>query len=201
MKKLDSIYRLDSLGLNVPEILHYHPLTPTPEDELKLKHVLAQEQRQGHRISVRTEKPDEFKSPFCPNSDIPTARKFIDGVLGKGYEILICRGLPTNSLIRGNCVPSSKSNYFEYLTGPGTVRDIDESGRTPKTIDLRWGQYPEGVSQPVSSGLQLINSRLFPQRFELGNEVVEFTVFSKPVGILQNKEIFWEVRVYGGTRV
>jgi len=198
MRKMDSLFKLDVMGLNIPEILHYIPAKSTPEHELQLKHVLQQEQRHAHKLSIRTEKPGQFKSPFLPNAEVPKVREFLKSLMGGGYEILLCKGLPTNSIIRGNCVPSLHNNYFEYLAGPGTVRDIDEGGRTPKTLTLPWGHYVPNMGTILAGAFQKVNSHLFPHRFELGHKIIEFTVFSKPVGILQQNTIFWEVRDYGG---
>jgi hypothetical protein len=197
MEKLKSLYRLDSLNLNTPEILHYQGPEPTEADILRVSHLL--QSMKGKRISIRTEKEGEFKSPFLPNALVPDAREFLLRLVGKGYHILITKGVPTNSIVRGNCVPNSSSNYFEYLTGIGTVRDIDESGRNPKNLTLVWGQFPNQLGGVVGSALQMVNSFLFPRRFDFTNEIVEFSVFSKGVGVKQDKVIFWEVRKYGGS--
>lgn len=199
MKKRDSLYRLDAMHLNVPEILQYLPVSPTPEDRFNLDHILHTIQRSHGRLSVRTEKPNEFKSPFLPNALIPEVRKFLQEIDGKGYETLITKGTPTDCIIRGNCVPGTDTNYFEYLAGKGTVRDIDQSGRTPKTVRLVWGTNPGDIGTNIAAALQLVNSRLWPKRFEFSQEIVEFSVYSKPVGILGDRVIFWEVRPYAGS--
>ena len=198
MNKMKSLYFLEALHLNVPEILHYQGPEPNDADALKLSHTLQAIQRHGGRISIRTEKDGEFKSPFLPNSPITDARQFLSSLEGKKYHILITKGVPTNSIIRGNCVPTSHSNYFEYLTGNGTVRDIDEGGRSPHNLVLVWGQFPTQLGSQTGSAIQMVNSYLFPKRFDVLNKIVEFSVFSKPVGIRQDKVIFWEVREYGG---
>jgi hypothetical protein len=199
MEKVKSIYLLDSMGLNVPEILHYQGFPPTEADKAKLPFLLdSLEKNNDIKVSIRTEKPGQFKSPFRPNIDVSEARRFISELEGQGYSICVSRGVPTNSIVRGNCVPTSYTNYFEYLEGQGTVRDIDEGGRSPKSTRVVWGTYPTNTSKEVGSALQRVNSLLYPKRFDLGDKVVEFSVFRKPVGVRQDFAIFWEIRAYGG---
>jgi hypothetical protein len=199
MKKREAIWELEMIGLNVPEVLHYQDKNPTEEQNLLLTSILHSAQRSNTKLSIRTERDGEFKSPFLPNASVPDVRKFLTTFDHSLYSIMVCKGLPTNSIIRGNCVPSSAFNTIEYRTGNGTVRDIDEAGRTPSHIRLPWGMAPPGVAGEVSSAIQLLNSFLCPKRFDVLNRIVEFSVFKKPVGLRHDKVIFWEVREYGGS--
>lgn len=199
MEKVKSLYRLETIGLNVPDILHFQGYPPTAADDARLFHLLdTLDKDPNARVSVRTEKEGEFKSPFRPNITASEARDFISSLGGQGYEVLICKGLPTNSTVRGNCVPTAHSNYFEYLTGDGTVRDIDQSGRTPITTRLIWGVRPTGLTREVAEALQLVNTTLFNKKFDFNNEILEFSVFRKPVGIRHERVIFWEIRAWRG---
>lgn len=177
MGKLDSLFKLHNLGLNTPKLL------AVVENSSRLPSNLSE------RVSVRTEKPGaSFKEPHFPNVLYSEVKKDLHKLLRSGYSIYIFEAINPRECVRKGTVmqhPEGTSFVFEWKDGPGTVRDLEKL--VPETREYPGGiGVPEDLRQPLSAIRTLGTSGL--------GMILEWSIYPYPVGRLQWRDIYWELR-------
>lgn len=184
MKKSDGIYLMQSLGLNTLDCL----ITKKKDDAFAYLH-----KNHNIRISLRTERGEEFGCPFyygkIGGGLVDLANQHIE----EGYTLLLYPYLDYKDSIAYGTVglPPDGSTIIEFVEGPGLVRELDTN--------------PTRISITVPPGLALIPNR--PLISEVVKEVkelcyneqaciVEWSIYKYSVGILQKPVIYWELRDY-----
>lgn len=185
MKKSDSLYYMQSLGFNTLDCF-------ITKEFLQAKAYL--ENHLEDKMSIRTERGDEFQCPFyyaVKGEDlIPIAKKHID----EGYKLLIYPYLDyKDSLAYGTiAILRDGSTLIEWVNGSGLVRDLDTN---PEKITA---VLPPGLTR--LSANKMINEIIVEVRELLYHEVdpliVEWSLYKYPVGILQHNVVYWELRNY-----
>lgn len=196
MAKLKSLFQLRDLGLNTPELLLQIPQFMTEWDKNEewrhwaAKIVAKRSESGGHlpKISIRTERDGEFKTPHLPNIEFSQAYNEIRWLTHRGYAIYLFEGIdPKDCEIKGNlCLKSldmAKGGILEYLKGPGTVRSLEST--TPESL-----QFTKPSELPVS--VDPIYRDYIKHKFF--GDILEWSIYKKPVGLLKHYEIYWELR-------
>jgi hypothetical protein len=194
MGKIDSILELQSWGFNIPNLL----LTiPVPVGGSKAKNALIQawihqrvrcEQRGIKRVSIRTEKLGHTLCPHHPNIPLSQVSRILGQCILAGYSIYIFEGIdPADCKVRGNIYRDTQSSFveLEVLNGPGTVRDLEHSSGIMR-ISFKEAELREDCITPIV--------KKFLSQPELHNRILEWSIYNKPVGHLQQHEIYWEHR-------
>lgn len=185
--KRDRILYLGRMGFNTPKFLG----TITTIKELA---VLFKDNR-GKRVSIRTQnlyKP--ILGPHFPFAllDRETLEK-LETVIRKKYELLVFEPIdPKEAVTRGNLWfnKSEGKMGIEYLEGPGTVRNLE------KELSLKSvTSQIEDMLNKERVGCEFLGYT--PSKFinlPFSQFIIEFSIYSHPVGTQQKPEIFWEIR-------
>lgn len=154
----------------------------------------------GQKVSVRTYIPGSrgyFHCPHLPNTDVDEFLiKTLIGFIEDGYSLILSEPIdPKDAVAKGNIEWSKNRFLIEYTEGSGTVRDTDDSGsktliRIDKRLEVEEKLLGHGVNilyacEKVYWGLPLI---------------FEWSIYNKPVGLLHDPLIFWEIREVRPTR-
>lgn len=195
MRKVHSLIQLEELGLNTPKRLislsQFMPSEAKIQSWRDLKATLSQ--RRDYKVSLRTERDGEFKTPHYPNIDLETASEHMAKLCQEGYAILICKGIdPHFARFAGNIAFHDKTKITcEWLEGCVTVRDLEKS--TPN----KW-EYDATENKAVvfPNPIGKILGPLYPalSRKTLEGKIFEWSIYSTPVGEYLDSVIFWEIR-------
>ena len=177
--KAESVKAVKTLGVNqFPEILL------TEVDEEKIKSFLEETKSEWYVIrdktvvassKVRSVKPNEVID-YCKEADIS---KFTIGVSFRDYKKYhICVG---ELHIHGDTVDYFLSNNPDY-SPRDLLKDPDHSG-TAHLFDKKL-RYIKGLQTAIDYAFE----------YNLIDMIVEFSVFSHPVGIKNEKVVIWELR-------
>lgn len=185
--KKDRILYLGRMGFNIPKFLG--TLTTVKELAVFFK------DNKGKRVSIRTQnlyRP--VLGPHHPNVSLD--KDLIEKLqtsIRKKYELLVFEAIdPKDAVKRGNLWFNKGEGKMglEYLEGPGTVRNLEkESGL--KTISSQI----EDMLEKERGGCEFLGCT--PSKFlnlPFSKFIIEFSIYSHPVGVLNKQEIFWEIR-------
>jgi hypothetical protein len=187
MQRIEELFRL---GFNVPDYYLVH-------DKATLRELKEELFQRNERMSIRTySKTDElkeFKCPHYPNWPVSELLEMIDDLQEK-YFILASPPIdPQKALFAGNVVTPAYGEedvVFEFITGPGTVRDVEKRGRT--MIVKRKGEiHVDGERQEC---LELVRNQIL--KFPTERTIIEFSVYSENVGKMQHDTVYWEHRPF-----
>ena len=184
MNKISSLRYLHSLGLNTPRILLE---LYGKEDLEKWQNYYATHEG---RVSLRTEKGDDFKCPHHPNIKLNKATIEVKYLLSQGYKVYVFEAIdPANCLSRGNFIYGSDGiSTVEYMLGPGTVRDLE---RAPdELINRESFRALDGVKD---QHIHTVVAKLIPL-VKWKDQIVEWSYYNKAVGNRSDYVIFWEIR-------
>ena len=145
-------------------------------------------------FSIRTQKDGEdnksnFKYPFYLGIKNEEQFAKISGeLLKEGYTLIVSKTLdPEETVCKGTAVINSPENVLvEYITGPGTVRQLEEE--TPSQSNLY-------IFDSVRSPAWLREIFFFMvEKLCKENIIVEWSYYPYPVGLLKQQLILWELR-------
>jgi hypothetical protein len=149
----------------------------------------------GNRVGVRTANKNSFyqagSTPFYRDKTVDEAIGIARGLLGHWRVIIYDWSEAGGACVSGHCVIGEGYGLYEVFYGPGIVRDIE---KRDDVIRQRF-TYP---SQIMDSRLREISERgvLLWEIANMGDIVIEFSLFHKPTGALGERLIFWEYRQY-----
>ncbi len=185
--KKDRILYLGRMGLNTPKFLG--TLTTIKELAVFLK------DNKGKRVSIRTQ--NLYKPVLGPHYPFimldKEALEKLETAIRKKYELLVFEPINPKDAIKRGMLWINKSEGkmgIEYMDSPGTVRELEkESGL--KKVDMSIEELLEKgkggnefLGYPPSKFINLPFSQF----------IIEFSIYSHPVGTQQKNEIFWEIR-------
>jgi hypothetical protein len=189
MGKIDSIIELQNWGFNTPNLLLTIPVPPVGTRNGKggialwANQRVRCEQRGIKRVSIRTEKAHHSLCPHHPNIPLKDVGKVLNHCILAGYNIFIFEGIdPADCKCRGNVVLISPDLHFDFILGPGTVRDLEH--KVPTHILFDPEKHLDFV--PIA--------KKYMSQPELYGRILEWSIYNKPVGHLQQPEIYWEHR-------
>lgn len=198
--KWTSLKFLESRGLNVPFCI----LIQDTKGLLNLFKV-----GDGKRISIRTFRPDkdimfDFKTPFYPNYSVGSdLMEVLLKHLNDGYSIIASEPIdPKLTLYKGNlAIDREGSLWLDYSGGPGTIREMDER-KSPKIssriVSVESMFQIEKVMADIGGSDILEDFFLLLNIGEPVNKfILEWSLYSKPVGVKQKSHIYWEIRPFG----
>ena len=187
LPKRDRILYLGRMSFNIPRFLG----TIT---EIKELAVFFKEHK-GQRVSIRTQ--NLYKPILGPHyPDVLLNKDLMEKLqtdVRKKYELLMFEPIdPKDALKRGNLWINKLEGKLgiEYMDSPGTVRGLEkESGL--KKVDMSI----EELLEKGKGGNEFLGYS--PSKFiglPFSQFIVEFSIYSYPVGTQQKNEIFWEIR-------
>ncbi len=184
--KLDRIYYLRRLGLNIP--IFFEKVSSIKELALFGKN------RLGTRVSIRTQ--GSVLSPHFPNVLIDKKLlKQFSTLIRKKLELLVFEPIdPKNTVIGGNLWINKleKKVITEYFEGPGTVRDLES--KESQSINKVETSVEDFLSKGEGGKTFLgISPEVF-LNFPFNNFILEFSQLKFPVGEKKSEYVFWEVR-------
>ena len=180
MNKVESLRKLKEWGFNVPPCKFINPgryFTELPT--LEFEHF-------GIRTAVEGK---GFSLPFirnCPKESVPD---HVNRLAREGYTVIISPWYPAEWSMFGGHVQIKAENdiYLEYVQGANIVRDVMASKDLQKvrvrSVDALLGD----LGQVVAESLDIFNFAEKPI-------IAEFSVMDRPVGVLEDYILFWEVR-------
>ena len=199
--KSKSLEILENLGFNTPNLLIRIPQFDSPGQKLaswlNLKVPTSPEYPEP-RVSIRTNRDGETRTPHFPNVKESEADKIVADLARAGYEILIFEAIdPANCLLRGNLVrrPDQPVMSLEWMEGPGTVRDL-EGLEGLRHLDMLLHGEGDAVSFPLDGIPPDIRS-LAIQYFNtpyLAYKILEWSLYNQPIGKMKSPIICWEFR-------
>jgi len=232
LPKFERIELLKRFNLNVPFMTMAHQ---NKKRELQKAFDIFIQERPGELVSIRTYLDDAMNSYHCPFHPFMEKKEAwaIAKTLNPDFHIIFTEGVdPRRTIICGNVTIFAErinvpkiSNYqlhdqplalFEFIMGPGTVRDMRIKpvatlpvllyGHTKTWFRDHSKNFPEWISQTLSHkppGFPNLNYyinsiqkvlrkvRKFPYAYKY---IVEWGVSDYKVGVLHENVIFWEVR-------
>lgn len=183
MSKSASLIRLQNKGLNTPE---FHIVDTSDELRIVSKYLKESEAKQG--FSIRCERGDEFRLPFLYGLSKKDTMIKARELIGQGYRLILCPSIDKSKCkVKGTATyfPNDKEVLIEYISGSGTVRDLEE-GANPRQLRV---QDPVMVDPPFDELYTTMK-----QHFSVQPEIVEWSEYKGPVGRLKEHLIFWEIR-------
>lgn len=191
MKKSESILRLEAMGLNT---LDYRII----ETKSEVLHYLAK--HANDKLSLRTERGDEFNCPFYY---MMTGESLINQSLGhleEGYKLIFAPSLSIDECIAfGNVgLSDSQTDVMEFVIGKGKVRDLDNHPdrhsiliQKPSLVPFKFSDFGENTEM-----LNSIYKKVYDICYTEIPCVVEWSYYKHPVGVLGTNDIYWEIRFY-----
>lgn len=193
-RKLSSLIQLAGMGFNTPVFEAIFPGDVLTRFENEFM-------RWG-KVSLRcdTVYPQKyvFMLPFHPNLPWKEAIKKIPELLKEGNVVIASKGIdPTNSLVAGKWVRVRGGEYIECFVGPGTVRDMEDG--TKSLIQIGFDPYTSEVGENklplvmIPYRNLLAQTRLMTRKRMEEPWILEFSIYSEPVGSKNSYIIFWEL--------
>lgn len=202
--KLERVNQLSGLGMNVPGYFLVHDESTLRElkEEIMIKY-----DRMSLRTYSKTDEFKEFKCPFFPNhpvksfTPVPGDSEAIVGLIDMleefvhKYYIIVSPPInPEKCLYAGNMITpvlGSDVVHTEFITGPGTVRDVETRG-----IALEIPRKGE-IHYEEKRLIELEQVRDLVLRFPEENMILEWSVYSEKIGQENDELVFWEYRPLG----
>lgn len=202
MGKITSLKQLAGVGLNTPELVMELPqFMPAAEklakwkswatDQIALKPITSE----LPRLSIRTERDGEIKTPHYPNYDFKQVASLIKWLAKDGYGIYLFSGIdPKDCKLRGNLhISKSGIGILEYMTGPGTVRDLEKS--VPKATAIAYDpETKEKIFPGFKPPIEVDTVMLDYIKKDFFDWILEWSIYHVPVGTLRQHQIYWELR-------
>ena len=191
MRKSESLYKLEELGLNTLNCF-------ITTDKQEAMHYIA---KHGEDLlSMRTERGNEFHCPFFYKIPGEQLLDLATKHLKEGYKLIFSPSLDTKGCLAFGTVALGENadDIIEVVFGEGKVRDLDNHK------DLRTIVVPKGrmivVSDKEYPGKAYILNSIFSKLKEVTYDcipcVIEFSFYDRPVGRLSQNDIYWELREY-----
>lgn len=195
--KVDSIWKLGSLGLNTPDIR----VLRSKED---VYNFIKSNYEGWKKISIRSDNKEgkkiykKWDLPFLPNRFQQEALKILGKdllpLVDEKIDIIVADGInPDHALMVGKYLRGDKE-IMEYVIGPSTVRDIDKG--VPKSWEIYGERMPSDLSclqLPTNLQYCLFHAVEQVDRGFRSPYILEFSVYPYGVGKLNKPLIFWEV--------
>lgn len=190
MRKTESIFKMESLGLNTLDCFITKDLDSVKEYLNK---------NQDKLLSMRTERGYEFGCPFYfmqkPEVLLEVAKKLID----ENYTLLLYPALDTKGCLCFGTIglAGNGDTVLEFVEGPGKVRELDvhPNRRSIVLPPSRMNLLLNGQSN-LSRILNEVIIDVHDKCWEEPPCIVEFSYYSTPVGNLKKNQIYWEIRGY-----
>lgn len=186
--KMERIAELSKLGFNVPEYTLIHDATTL--DALK-REIFPNYKKMSLRTYSRTDELKEFKCPFHPNTSVEDLLKLVDDYVQK-YYILVSPPIdPAECLWAGNVITPklfTDDVTFEYVKGPGTVRDVEKRGKS--LVVGRRGDI--NIDGQLVTDIMHVRDKIL--RFPREAVIIEWSVYSNRVGKDKDTTVYWEYR-------
>jgi len=185
MKKSESIEYMKKLGLNTLDCLVTNNVEEAHE---YLKNTKA------HQLSMRTEKgSNDFSCPFYYNYTKINLLMPIEECISNGYTLILYPFLDwRDSLAFGTIgMPKDGRIIVEFVMEPGLVRSLDTHKNRRSLI------LPQGLQ--LVEGNVFVNEVVREVKAKCYDEppcIVEWSYYRDPVGNLNKRPIFWEIRKY-----
>lgn len=192
MRKSESLFLLDSLGLNTIDYF-------ITKDKQEASHYLAK--HINKKRSMRTERGEEFLCPFYYNQPaeelVSKALKHID----EGYTLLFSPSLDWKDCIAfgATALTEDLDDHVDVVFGPGLTRELD-THKDKKSISIDLGS----ISPFLSKGLTFDQTRILHTNYQkvklhCSNHrpcILEWSLYPYGVGKLEKHFIWWELRSY-----
>lgn len=148
------------------------------------------------KVSLRTfDEQDSFSTPHYPIVQIGKLNPLIKQLQKKNIYCIIAKPIdPADCLFAGCAVKDLESLTIEIADGPGTVRRVTNDGK----IDRRYNIPLYGISRTEDQNINYCAQQF--KKCELNECNFEFSWYKKPVGILNDNFIVWEVTDNGNKR-
>lgn len=197
MPKIQSIKELEALGFNTPNLLISLDKTLDREQRIDAWR-LFKISRGDLNVSIRTERDGEYTTPHLPNISIRKADEKILDLIRDGYVIHVFDPIdPLECLHRGTVCFNGVKLVIEFLSGPGTVRDLEYSPDV-KHIELnptRHAGFPGPAFHIPHEAIWLAPAEAYCSELNrFRNHILEWSIYRNPVGKLKQREIYWELR-------
>jgi len=193
-KKIDSLWKLRVLGLNTPNFKI-------------LKSILDVDyffnRTDWRRISIRTDVKNsargisQFGLPFFPNLDYLEARKLLlgDTIPIYNLDIIVSEGInPDDALLSGKImIRNELRGDLEYTLGASTVRSLDQIIPERYTVELSDYRNIPLLKFPIPLEKLIYQIRQIILPSFLTPFIIEFSIYSHPIGRLKDRLIYWEV--------
>lgn len=196
MRKSQSILKLEELGLNT---LDYF----ITSDKQEAMHYLSK--HLADKVSMRTERGDEFKCPFYYMIPGETMMQYATKHLEEGYKLIFSPSLDVKGCVMFGTIAlgQSASDCIEVVIGEGKVRELDNHPNKQtfmvntaalRAVSVNDNLHPEHVA--IINDLFRKVRHISYEDPEIVPCVFEFSYYSEGVGRLNDKDIWWEVRPY-----
>lgn len=183
--------QLYDAGFNIADFVYF------PPGQLDLKLVRKLFEKHG-RISLRHFHSEEYKHfacPFFPEQDNWDTIQKLATEHNQEYHCLYNETIdPKDAIFTGCIVLEDDRTYFvEYFKGPGTPRDIEHKTDADGLIRFR-----REIGIPMDSDTPEALKRFaacFRNFLPLTRPLlIEFQIYSYPIGLRQTHDIVWEWR-------
>ena len=190
MKKLNSLYKLNSLGFNTPIFIPIYKRSDLIKniDQIKLLSPL----------SIRSDHPtkDGIVFPFFPDQSFENALIHIEEILDKGLIAIVQKSVnPKESSIAGKYLKYENYGIIEYFIGVGTIREEMEGLNN----NLRYVECNDRkilnrfITPDIEPFITDINSQIIRDTWCLISPCcIEWAIYPYEIGMLNKKIIFWE---------
>ena len=189
MKKTDSIFKMQSLGLNTLDCFITKDFSVAKTYLRAMGCTL---------MSMRTERGYEF---LCPFYYMQTAQNLIDVAkqcINAGYTVMIYPGLPKDNICFGTvALPKDGTIVVEWVEGAGLLRELDTHPRKKHMLFLPGTM--QFLTPMMTPCYREINEVILEVREKCYDEppcIIEWSYFHRKVGMLNKNQIFWEIRSY-----
>jgi len=192
MRKSESIIKLQELGLNT---LNYF----ISENKSEILHYLAR--YSDTKMSMRTERRDEFDCPFyymIPGEQlIPLSLDH----LAEGYKLILSPSLDTDGCLAFGVVAfgKNKPDCIEFVPGEGKVREVYTHPKkqsilldSGKLVPILAKEVPKGMAPLLNKVYKSLNDSCYDET----PCCIEWSYYNRPVGSKEENLIVWEMRPY-----
>lgn len=192
MRKSESIVKLQSLGLNT---LNYF----ITENKAEVIHYLAR--HADDKMSLRTEKGDQFECPFYYMIKGENLLAIALKHLSEGYKLILAPSLDIKGCLAFGVVAfgENKEDCIEFVEGEGKVREVYSHPDKQSVVIERVRLVPVSVKQ-VGKRMAPILNMIYRQLKECCYDeipcCVEWSFYDSGVGVLSQPLIVWELRPY-----
>lgn len=181
--KFSSIEFLKDKGLNVPRCILINDIDSLTEKISNYR-----------KVSIRTFKDEDVLCPHMPNREYsPELINECISLIGQGYNLILAEPIdPKNAVVKGNVRMDSNGWVMEYIKGAGTVRDIEKTSTADKNYGFITNDIQSATKRIGPGAASIIRDieKLFWGR----SIIVEWSIYSKNIGVHNNRIIFWEIR-------
>lgn len=181
LNKFERVKLLEQWGLNVPMSYLYRKGSSMDFSAPVFE-------RWGNRLSLRTFPNEglEFESPYYFDISVEEAKQSVPSLLAE-YNVVINEPINPKDAKLAGCImlQEGQPTTVEIARGPGViVRDVTSGQRVD---EMYTAQTMQDISDP---DIRQALSEAF--KVPLSNIVLEFSVYTKRIGILKQPLIFWD---------